>query len=121
MFKVSGIRVPPFEVESAPISHEAVVEAAVVPHADAREPIKPCAFLDANEWHPEDWYRVRVPVPEQWRKFPLFGLEVRGPSMNRRYPEGTILICVGILDAAIEPQPEAVRRSSIRTWISSRR
>src|SRR6202043_2417127 len=35
MFKVSGIWVSPFEVESALITHPAVLEAAVVPEADA--------------------------------------------------------------------------------------
>ena len=34
MFKVSGIWVSPFEVESALITHPAVLEAAVVPEAD---------------------------------------------------------------------------------------
>ena len=36
MFKVSGIWVSPFEVESALITHPAVLEAAVVPEADPR-------------------------------------------------------------------------------------
>ena len=36
MFKVSGIWVSPFEVESALIAHPDVLEAAVVPEADHR-------------------------------------------------------------------------------------
>ncbi|MCW2307830.1 benzoate-CoA ligase family protein [Rhodobium gokarnense] len=45
MFKVSGIWVSPFEVESALISHPGVLEAAVVPRADGENLIKPCAFV----------------------------------------------------------------------------
>lgn len=45
MFKVSGIWVSPFEVESALIAHEAVLEAAVVPHEDADGLLKPKAFV----------------------------------------------------------------------------
>ena len=45
MLKVSGIWVSPFEVESALASHEAVLEAAVVGHADADALIKPKAFV----------------------------------------------------------------------------
>jgi benzoate-CoA ligase family protein len=45
MLKVSGIWVSPFEVESALASHEAVLEAAVVGHADADELVKPKAFV----------------------------------------------------------------------------
>lgn len=45
MFKVSGIWVSPFEVESALITHPAVLEAAVVPESDAEGLLKPKAFI----------------------------------------------------------------------------
>jgi 4-hydroxybenzoate-CoA ligase len=45
MFKVSGIWVSPFEVESALITHAAILEAAVVPEADAEGLLKPKAFV----------------------------------------------------------------------------
>jgi 4-hydroxybenzoate-CoA ligase len=45
MFKVSGIWVSPFEVESALIGHAAVLEAAVVPKQDADGLLKPKAFV----------------------------------------------------------------------------
>ena len=48
MFKTGGIWVAPFEVESALISHPAVLEAAVVGHPDSDELIKPRAFLVLN-------------------------------------------------------------------------
>jgi 4-hydroxybenzoate-CoA ligase len=45
MFKVSGIWVSPFEVESALIDHPAVLEAAVVAKADEQGLDKPAAFV----------------------------------------------------------------------------
>jgi 4-hydroxybenzoate-CoA ligase len=45
MFKVSGIWVSPFEVESALIVHPAVLQAAVVPEADSDGLLKPKAFV----------------------------------------------------------------------------
>jgi len=45
MFKVSGIWVSPFEVESALITHPAVLEAAVVPQPDPEGLLKPKAFV----------------------------------------------------------------------------
>ena len=45
MFKVSGIWVSPFEVESALIAHDAVLEAAVVPREDADGLLKPRAIV----------------------------------------------------------------------------
>ena len=45
MFKVSGIWVSPFEVESALVGHEAVLEAAVVPKEDTDGLLKPMAYI----------------------------------------------------------------------------
>lgn len=45
LFKVSGIWVSPFEVESALISHDAVLEAAVVGYEDEQGLTKPKAFV----------------------------------------------------------------------------
>lgn len=49
MFKVSGIWVSPFEVESALIAHPAVLEAAVVPAEDADGLLKPKAYVVLKE------------------------------------------------------------------------
>jgi 4-hydroxybenzoate-CoA ligase len=45
MFKVSGMWVSPFEVEAALISHEAVLEAAVIGKEDGDGLTKPKAFV----------------------------------------------------------------------------
>lgn len=51
MLKVGGIWVSPVEVESTIISHPAVLECAVVGHADASNLIKPKAFVVLKEGH----------------------------------------------------------------------
>lgn len=45
MLKVSGIYVSPFEVEAALMTHEAVLEAAVVGEADEAQLVKPKAYV----------------------------------------------------------------------------
>ena len=45
MLKVSGIYVSPFEVEAALMTHQSVLEAAVVPQADVDELVKPKAYV----------------------------------------------------------------------------
>ena len=48
----------------------------------------------ALEWDASDWYGVTVP---QSRKHPgrqRFGLEVRGTSMDRHYPDGTVVLVI---------------------------
>ncbi len=48
MLKVGGIWVSPVEIESTLISHEAVLDSAVVGHADQSSLIKPKAFVVLN-------------------------------------------------------------------------
>ena len=45
MLKVSGMYVSPIEVESALITHQAVLEAAVVGKEDDQKLVKPLAFI----------------------------------------------------------------------------
>lgn len=54
MFKVSGIWVSPFEVESALISHPSVQEAAVVAREDSDGLIKPMAYVILKPGHKDD-------------------------------------------------------------------
>lgn len=60
------------------------------------------AFREAVEWDQTDWYAVDVPVPDRFRGHAK-ALEIRGPSMNVDYPEGSIAIWVDMLSFR-EPQ-----------------
>jgi 4-hydroxybenzoate-CoA ligase len=86
MFKVSGLWVSPFEVESALISHQAVLEAAVIGKEDTDSLIKPKAFVvlrpgvtadstlfeelkahvkaTAGPWKYPRWVEVRAELPK---------------------------------------------------------
>ncbi|MCP4934810.1 MAG: S24 family peptidase [bacterium] len=55
------------------------------------------------QWDETDWYEVAVPDDPNLRPYTLYGAEARGPSMNKRYPEGTILV----FTSAIETQEES--------------
>ncbi len=61
MMKVGGIWVSPVEVESALISHPAVLECAVVAYADASNLVKPKAYIVLKEGYtPSDELRVEL-------------------------------------------------------------
>jgi len=82
MFKVSGMWVSPFDVEAALISHEAVLEAAVIGREDADGLIKPKAFIVLKNGYSADeglFDNLRAHVKEQagpW-KHPRW-IDVRG-------------------------------------------
>ena len=75
MFKVSGMWVSPFDVEAALVSHEAVLEAAVIGKEDADGLIKPKAFIVLKNGYVADdrlYETLRLHVKERagpW-KFP---------------------------------------------------
>lgn len=56
------------------------------------------AYIQAGHWAEtwelpeEDQYSVAIPFDEAFAHYTLYGAEARGPSMNKRYPEGTALI-----------------------------
>lgn len=54
------------------------------------------SFREAVEWDRSEWYAVDVPVPQRFRGVAK-ALEVRGPSMNLEYPEGSVVIWVDML------------------------
>ncbi len=82
MFKVNGMWVSPFEVEAALVSHEAVLEAAVIGKHDTDGLIKPKAFVVLRDGFAGDqslFDKLRAHVKERagaW-KYPRW-IEVRG-------------------------------------------
>jgi transcriptional regulator with XRE-family HTH domain len=62
-------------------------------------------WSEQPEWDPSDWYLMTVPVDGKSRADRRFGVEVKGPSMNLLYPEGSILICEQIVSADTYPEP----------------
>lgn len=60
-------------------------------------------WLEAAEWPRGDWMPVIVPIDPAYEHLPRFGLLVRGPSMNQLYPDGSVLICVKLIDLNREP------------------
>ncbi|HKF99716.1 MAG TPA: benzoate-CoA ligase family protein [Xanthobacteraceae bacterium] len=86
MFKVSGMWVSPFEIEAALVSHDAILEAAVIGKEDADGMIKPKAFVVLkNGYAPDEYFfdAIKAHVKERagpW-KFPRW-IELR-PDLPR--------------------------------------
>lgn len=62
-------------------------------------------WREAMEWAPSDRYDLAVNHDPDHPGVRRFGLIVRGPSMNRVMPEGTVLICAKLLDLGENPVP----------------
>lgn len=62
-------------------------------------------WTEAWEWSDGDQYPVYVPNDPALQSFRLHAAETRGPSMNRRYPEGTVLVFTDVNETMEDPIP----------------
>lgn len=86
-----------------------ITPAAGSPPQLVRVPVKGMVqaglWRDAIEWPQEDWYSIVAPADDRHPGAERFGLVVRGTSMDRLYPEGTIVLAVKFGDLARTPKP----------------
>lgn len=61
-------------------------------------------WQEALEWPVNDWIPVYIPADPRFPDVGRFGLEVCGPSMNKIYPEGSIIIAVTLDDLGRWPK-----------------
>ncbi len=66
-------------------------------------PVRVMGEVQAGVWHEstawpeEDQYTLAVPAIDSWAKS-CYGVAVKGDSMNLRYPEGTVLIVIPLME-----------------------
>ncbi|MDK4713014.1 S24 family peptidase [Rhizobium sp. CNPSo 4039] len=71
--------------------------------------IKVAAHIQAGywaetwEWEEDAQYPVYIPDDPEYRPYRLYGAETRGPSMNKRYPEKTVLVFTDIQETQEQP------------------
>lgn len=61
-------------------------------------------WVDAIEWPPADRFEVQVPIDPAFSTVRRFGLRVKGTSMNREYPEKSVVICVDFRELDERPK-----------------
>ena len=91
-----------------------------------RQFIEAGSWSESPVWHEDDWYNVAVPDDVEYRHFALYGAQTRGPSMNKRYPEGSALIYTSIFETGESPaagrryiveteRPDGMREATVKT------
>lgn len=53
-------------------------------------------WQESVEWPPEDWYPITVPETDEFSGVEKYAVEIRGRSMDKIFPDGSIAICVPI-------------------------
>lgn len=95
------------EKPSQPSSKRGAVR-AVEPNVrmvEVRGTVQAGHWEEAWEWGEDDRYTIPIPDDEGFRAFQLFGVETRGPSMDKRYPEGTVVVVTDVVERGEDIQP----------------
>lgn len=61
-------------------------------------------WSESHTWPEDDWYEVAVPDDAKYRNVNLYGAEASGPSMNKRYPEGSAIIYTSTIETGEHPE-----------------
>lgn len=64
-------------------------------------------WTEAFEWEEEDRYVVAVPADAALASFKLYGAEMRGASMDKWRPEGTIVVFTDQVEIGEEPRVDS--------------
>lgn len=83
-------------------------------------------WREAADWPDADRYPAPVPEDPRHAGVARFGLEVRGTSLDKIYPEGSKLVCIAVADLDSPPQPKKLvicqrRDSQGRVEVTARR
>lgn len=84
------------------------------------------AWEESHEWEEDDWYEVSVPDVPDLHAYPLYAAETRGASMDKVYPEGTVLVFTSMIDRPSQlevgkryiverERPDGMREATVKT------
>lgn len=60
-------------------------------------------WSEAVEWPHDDKYALLLPLPKAWKDIDFQGFLVRGSSMNRLYPEGSVVVAAPTIINQLDP------------------
>jgi SOS-response transcriptional repressor LexA len=101
-----ALKAPPgYFVEAAAPAEEEGQTQPTLTRIFVKGDVQAGVWREAIEWPADDWWTIEAPTSPRFPGAPRFGLLVKGRSMDRIYPDGTIVIVVRFLDIATAPEP----------------
>jgi len=82
-------------------------EAAIPVHTtqiEVRGDVQAGVWREAIEWPAVDWYAITVPIDAAYQGFHRYGLKVCGQSMNKVFPEGSVVVVINFGDLGRLPK-----------------
>ena len=71
---------------------------------EVRGDVQAGVWREAIEWPAVDWYAITVPIDTAYQGFHRYGLKVCGQSMNKVFPEGSVVVVINFGDLGRLPK-----------------
>jgi len=71
---------------------------------EVRGDVQAGVWREAIEWPAVDWYAITVPIDTAYQGFHRYGLKVCGQSMNKVFPEGSVVVVINFGDLGCLPK-----------------
>lgn len=71
---------------------------------EVRGEVQAGVWREAIEWPAVDWYAITVPIDTAYQGFHRYGLKVCGQSMNKVFPEGSVVVVINFGDLGRLPK-----------------
>lgn len=93
------------KILKAPTPLEPVAPPSTLRNVTVAAHVQAGYWAETWEWADDDRYEVAVPSDPLFEGFRLYAAETRGPSMNRRWPEKTVVVFTNVQETDESPQP----------------
>lgn len=71
---------------------------------EVRGDVQAGVWREAIEWPAVDWYAITVPIDTAYQGFHRYGLKVCGQSMNKVFPDGSVVVVINFGDLGRLPK-----------------
>ncbi|QQX91313.1 LexA family transcriptional regulator [Gluconobacter sphaericus] len=109
--------IPTSEITGSDAQQKNAVTPVHTTQIEVRGDVQAGVWRDAMEWPRADWYAITVPLDAAYAGLHRYGLLVKGDSMNKVFPDGSIVVVINLVDLGRMPMTGeivvAVQRSKV--------
>ena len=98
------LEVPPASLVEVLEGHASSVTPVHTTQIEVRGDVQAGVWREAIEWPAVDWYAITVPIDTAYQGLHRYGLKVCGQSMNKVFPEGSVVVVINFGDLGRLPK-----------------
>lgn len=98
------LKVPSVDITGTDARQHSGVEPIHTTQIEVRGDVQAGVWREAIEWPQADWYAITVPLDVAFAGLHRYGLLVKGDSMDKVFPDGSIAVVINLVDLGRMPK-----------------